>query len=1375
MLDRFVDDPEKLNELPNPETVTEEPKEEGFPGPQGRGRSQVDLSIEANQQIKEDEHDVWWKMPYRVDGEKNLERQGLQDQWYQKYYGATRDEINREYGGFYPGANNPLGNLKNTFQALSVPGLATADFLMDAVGLLPGGAKLDDAWDERTKLDSDLHQGIRRVLSVVIPSIYTGGLTAGALTGLPRAAGLAGKTRNALVAAGAFTAQEAAVIGISDEGEEHNALRVLADFFPGVFGEKGTIPIPDWAKTLDEDSPEVRRKKNMYDTAGLSLLGSTLGAFIKIKGSKKTLDWFEGLDDKALQYKAREILNSANPDKIIRLQEIQTQLSTTTLSNQVRRQLIEEADILKSSLGITENLDDYLRQVEDGAVGESAEAAQRNLRNRDPSDTTFDPDVTPVLKEGENARQSVPPGNVARNMADTTAIKSGASSGDPAPVITEAMRTKGLMVGNTSRDAVLGVAEEARDLGRFNALVDGFRFSSKQMDAAAWSIYESIIGAENMDDLRGIFLKDKDIKNLLMGKVQVEYFNEEQTRAAAFALRDLTDRYLGRHIATSSARIMDTLGREAATMSQAIQELQPFIDDNRAMDLIIDKMQFLLDEYALNKYISGWGLRNKNWFDKVPPKDIDNVVKTLSEEFKSAENAIHAKNLRFTKTLKELAETNPLAMRPLIDAFAESRGDVDTLQKLMKWAAAKVTPMGMLKSPDPKQLNLFARGAWGVRYNNVLSGLSAFRAGIGNTGQLITRPITALIGHGLLGPLDGFEGLKRTFYYNGALFETNRRALHDAFQMMKRAHKDPEVMVKAYRKDFIFKETKDWEILENMRPVWEAEGNWGRIFQYDMAKTLHDMAKAPWLRTGMTGMVFPDVFTYTHLAHWLTRVRAYDDVFSEFGFADWKKIAEAEKRVAKTMFDPNGLPKDKVLQAISGEVALNLDDGLATWINQATTAYPVAKELFMFPRTGSNVVKNAASWTPITLIPGISKYNKILYAGNNVENIAAALAEHGIDMASTPNAMVIYQNLRAEYMGRMAFSGLMSFGLWQYAMGGNIRGNGHYNASRRKKERDQFEYEPKTIKIGDKWVSYKGIIGVEQVLSIVGDMAYYKNDIHAPFLEDWQAKLMWTISASFLNETPLQGMEPLVAALNGDLSAWNRLAANSARGWIPASSALGVLSDAISSTQKDIEGQIHEYVMNRIPILSGQLTDYVDIWTGEPLNDVNNPVLKGLNALNPLKVSEGAEDWRLWLHRTGWTGHSKLNKDSTGSYNYSVEERQLIHKYIGQQKPWKELKKLMKNKKLNEQLDILRTHRGNEAIDKDKLQLKVMDLPVNQLISQIVRKAQKNAEIRLVTENKEVANLILRQRLAKQAMRQGQVPKAIDIQNQTLLEYGGSR
>ena len=1337
----------------------EEENQEKFPGRNNRGTSQIDLSIPENKQAMDDEYNEMWNLPTRIDGQLNQEKVERQNQWYLKYYGMTKDELNRKYGGFYPGANDLFGNLKNTFQGLSTPGLGTVDFGMDAVGMLPGGAALDDKWDEATKLDNPWHQNIRRISSVVIPALYTGNITAGGLQRLPATMPWLQK---ALIGTGAFGLQEAAIIGISDEGEEHNAVRVLSDVFPGVFGEKGMIPFPNWAKTLDDDSPEVRKRKNMLDTGVLSIGGSVLGAFIRIKGGKSSMQWMEPLDDTAKAYKAQEILNASDPDKLIRMQEINTILTTKKVSKQVERQLIDELETLRDGLGGVDNVDDYLREVETSKAAESADAAKRKLANRDPDDTRFDPDITPVTDE---PRQGIPAGNIARNIADTTAIKSGKTTGDPAPIITESMRTKGLMVGSTSRDAVLGVAEEARDLGRFNALVDGFRFTTKQMDAAAWSIYEDIIAAENVGELKELFLKDKDVKNLLVGKFKVEYINEEQARAAAFAMRDLTDRFLGRHIANSSARVMDTLGREATTMSQAIQELQPFIDDGKAMDLIIDKLQFLLDEYALNKYISGWQLRNKNWFDNVPPKDINDVIDTLTKEFQMAENSIHARNLKFTKTLKELAETNPLAMRPLIDAFAESRGEVDTLDKLLKWAADQITPMGLLKSPNPKQMNLFARGAWGIRYNNVLSGLSAFRAGIGNTAQLTLRPITSLLGHGIWGATDGFQGLKRTMYANGAMFETNRRALHDAFQMMKRAHKDPDLMLQAYRKDFVFKEAKDWSILDDMRPVWEARGDYGRIIQYDMAKTMTNLAKHPALRYGMTGMTAPDAFAWTHMAHWLSRTRAYDDVFAEFGFADWAKIAEAEKRVYKEMFTPDGLPSDKVLKALSGEISLNLDDGLATWINEATTAYPITKELFMFPRTGSNVVKNASSWTPISLIPGINKYSKVLYAGDNPTLIEAALKEHGIDMATTPNAQIIYEDLRAQYTGRIAFSSLLTGSLWQYATAGNIRGNGHYNASRRRKERDQFGYEPKTINIGGKWVSYKGIIGVEQVLSIIGDMAYYATDIEKPFLEDWQAKLMWTISASFLNETPLQGMEPLVAAINGDLNAWNRLAANSLRGWIPQSSALGVLSDAISETQKDIQGEMHEYVMNRLPGLSGLLPNQVDFWTGEPLNQNQNLIGKALNAINPLKVNEGAEPWRIWLHKTGWTGHSKLNKDSTGSYTYSTKERELIMKFMGEDKLFKRLQSFMKSKKFNNQLDILRTHRHREAgLDDDRLRLKVMDLPVNQAISALVRESQQRAEIRLATEYPKIANIILLNKAAKNQMRQGNVPKAINIQ-----------
>ena len=193
------------------------------------------------------------------------------------------------------------------------------------------------------------------------------------------------------------------------------------------------------------------------------------------------------------------------------------------------------------------------------------------------------------------------------------------------------------------------------------------------------------------------------------------------------------------------------------------------------------------------------------------------------------------------------------------------------------------------------------------------------------------------------------------------------------------------------------------------------------------------------------------------------------------------------------------------------------------------------------------------------------------------------------------------------------------------------------------------------------------------------------------------------------------------------------------------------------------------------------LPDQVDIWTGEPLNDIDNPWLKGLNAINPMKVSDGAEDWRIWLHRTGWRGHSKLGKNSTGSYTYSTKEREIISGYIGKEKLYKQLQSMMKSGKYDEDLDTLRSHRiTSEPVNEDRVKLDVMQLPVNRLISKMVREAQKRAELRMAIEYPNITNTITLQRLGKEAMRQGKVEDAIRVQqkgetNRKLLEYGGAR
>lgn len=1350
-----------------------------YPAPFGYkfGNSSVDLSIEDNHTTMKDEYNTWWSM-------KGDERDKAQEKFNQKYFGMSTDEVRAAKRTNALEANNPLKRLDNTFQGLSAPGLGLADFVMDAAGtIIPGFNKIDEKYDKATMLDNPMHQGVRRVSSIVLPSIIGGNaiqtqlntrLAGGALFSKPWFTKLAATM-------GAHGLGDATILGLSDVGEDDTLTDTLVQMFPDTFGPKGKLPLPQLFQTTTSDSPGVRKGKNMLESAPFSIIGSVLGAFLDIKGGHKTMDWMIPQDDAAQAYKQLNINMGGDPDKLIRIAEIDELLSlgNKNLSRGMEQQLINEKIALEESLANIDSMDDYYRRYEYLEDVETQAAIERKTANNyeqlELNINGLDPDLNAdVLDDAAKAKQSVPPGNVARNIADTTAIKNGTSKGDPAPIITDSMRRKGLMVGSTSRDAVMGVSEAAREAGRFDAIVDGIRFSAKEMNAAAWGIYTDIIDPnKTVDDIRKLFLIDRDVKNLMLGKFKVEVINEDQARAAAFAMRDLVDRFLGREVTASSGRVMDTLGREAATIAQSITDMAPYIDDNRAMDVVLDKLLFLMDEYALNKYLSGWSLRNKNWFDQMPPRSMEEGIETLLSEFKTAENSIHAKNLKFTKELKRLREVNPDALRPLIDAYAHTKGDVDSLAKLYKWAADQITPLGLLKSPDPKNMNLFAKGAWGVRYNNMLSGISAFRAGVGNGSQLVLRPITAVLGHAIRGDMDN---VLKTLYYNGAVWETNRRALTDAFEMMKKVNQDPTAMLSAFRKDYVFKTDKAWDIMEDVAKLYEKDGNWGRAYQLKTAATLTQMSKMKGLRYGMTAMVFPDVFTNTHNAHYYSRVKAYEDVFSEFGYADWEKIFEAEKIHYNNFFDENGLVKDQVLRSFSGEIQLNLDDGIASYLTEATTAYPILKELLAFPRTASNYVKAALSWTPISLIPGINKYAKTIYA-KSADDIAAALMEHGIDASREPFADAIFKQIQAEYVGRQAFSSMLTATLWGYAMGGNIRGNGHYNASKRNKERDEMGYVPKTIRIGNNWYSFKGLIGIEHILTLMGDLAYYASDMDEHMLENFMSKATWTIGATFLNESPLTMIEPLFDALNGNERAWAQLGAGQTS-WIPASGTLGVLAKAIDSAQKDLAGEVQSFVANRLPGFRNMLPDQIDIWTGNALNDIDNPVLKALNALSPVKVSGTNEPWRVFLRDIRYDGLSMLKMDSTGSYEWKPEDREQINKYIGEQQLFKQVERLMNNKRYQKEIEALRKFRRSKIRRaNDRIKLRTELLPIHQELNMIIREAQKLAEARYLSENPNIEQSIINAQLARQEMKVGNVDEAANIQQRDqktrqLINYG---
>jgi len=1298
--------------------------------------------------------------------------------------------------GFMYGSGDPNATLgedlgqyaQRTLEGLGSAGMGLIDFGMDAIGRIPGAEWIDDAWDAKTKFKNPAFQKIREVSSVLLPSIAVGGASANLTAGMS-----GGAVARGLSVLGINVAGDVAINAISDQSEGETVSTIVKEAAPW-------LPIPDALVVKDTDSPEERRYKNIYESGGISIIGDVMG--YSATGGRGVMNWFKPKNKAAQEFMSSEMMVNVDSATGIKLSEIDTQ----------RMALQQELDMLASSpVGDPEGFVAHLARISelegqikslDSTSGKLTkqyaetgtsdltesplescverqqisrdsqidEVGKGRLMDEPEGVTGVDPMITPnIFPEGSTAALSIPPGNIARNMADTTAIKLGNATGTPAPILSE-RAYHDLSKGDTvSRNIIEDLAEGTRATGDFDADVGGFRYTKAHMSDEAWKIYNDIIGTDKVSNLKNLFLDSRDVKHLLDGRA-IKYVNDVQAEAIGYAMRELTDKYIGQVVTETSARAMDTVGREVADIAEGYKAFPETADLSRVTEMLGDRLSFLMEEYALNKYIAGWALKNQDRWQKFLKEspDKESAIRQITEQFnlKVQEKNLQAQSYR--DMLRTIATERPEAAQPLIDAFALSKGDVDTLDKLMKWSAKQLSPLGLFKSGD-EGLNAFAQGVWSVRYNNMLSGISALKAITGNTISLNLRTSNAFLGTGI-GMLMGKntpDELRKATYVYGSFLQTNKRALGDSWDTFKRTWNngkwgnDATMDFRELARDDLVTNYNPnlWDALADMEQVWEKDGNWGRLMQYRSARLLYDLGNWRWAKYGTNAMISADAFVQTTIASQMARARAWDEI-SGIGYKGAElaqQLAKAEKIAYAESFDAVGNLTDAAAKNASGEVALNLDDETATWLTRGVNKLPILKPFFMFPKTGVNGVKMAMSYTPIATLPGMNRYSKVLWAGDDINKIKDALMDHGIAYDGVPNGMAIFKGLEAEYRGRVAFGGLLSTGMLGYALGGNIRGNGPVNAGERKKLRDNFGWQPKTINVAGKWISYAGYEPLDTILTLVGDLAYYSRDIGSTLTESFIDKLAWTLSATFVNKSWVAGLEPVVSVANGDETAITRFLANEARAAIPMSGALGVVSNAITSSQKDIYNDLIGYVTNRVPGFSSQLPEQIDIYTGKPLNDIDNPVLRALNAVNPVKISEGTEPWRQWLIDSGWDGIQMIRKDSSGNREYTTQEREVLYRYIGEQQLWKQFDKLSKNKKYNDQLDRIRAMRVQGRPSEE---IQTAQSEVYSVMNDIMSQAQKAAEMRMQQDNEPMWRSIQESLTNKNMMRQGRIDDA---------------
>ena len=595
---------------------------------------------------------------------KGSERSAAKEEWMKKYWGSKK----KYYDQFSMyGSSNPIEVLNNTFQRLSAIGQGLPDFTSNVIGTLPGLAGVDNSYDKfMMKVYTNPEtKAIREISSIVLPSIITGNIT----TGLVQKAGYAGhltKLQQFGAGLGINTILDSGIVSVSDQGLGDNYFQKMYESnFMNLFGKDQAFEIREILRTTDQDSAWLRRFKNGLADLPWSFLGNLIGWGIALKATPKgspILGWMEPLDDKAKAFKNSRIMTIADSDSIKRMEELNEALTSGKLSRADEAAAIDELIELEESVGTLKDIDEAL-EIDDAIIAKETDmAAQRKIQNNNgevPDD--FDPDITPgIVDSSRNASPGV--GNVARNMADQAAIRSGRSVGDPNPIITEAaMRVLG--VDEPFRKVVAGIASEKT--GRFNALIDGFKYTNDEMRAASWANYAEIVDPNStIAELRELFAEGRDIKNIFMGRLQVEYMSDEKFKGAMLALRDLLDIYTGKPVTETSANVMTTLGAEIRTASESLEQYKGIIDDDAVLERVIDKIQYLLDETSLSKYISGWSLQNKNWINETPLENLEDAAKTILNGFNREATTIHQKNLRFVNTLRKAKEVRPEVLKP---------------------------------------------------------------------------------------------------------------------------------------------------------------------------------------------------------------------------------------------------------------------------------------------------------------------------------------------------------------------------------------------------------------------------------------------------------------------------------------------------------------------------------------------------------------------------------------------------------------------------------------------------------------------------------------------------------------------------------------
>ena len=602
------------------------------------------------------------------------------------------------------------------------------------------------------------------------------------------------------------------------------------------------------------------------------------------------------------------------------------------------------------------------------------------------------------------------------------------------------------------------------------------------------------------------------------------------------------------------------------------------------------------------------------------------------------------------------------------------------------------------KGKIKKESGLIVKGMGRVMTNSVLSGpKTPMRAILGTGTATFLRPLSMALGAALRG--DG-----ATMRASLASFNAMRESIPEAWTLFTKnlnGYWSGDIATVKTRFNEVTKGDQQW----GMYTDWienSGRATAGDRFAFTVANGIRALNDNKYLTYSTKIMGATDDAFGLLLARAKAKEKAMREAMDLYNTGQITEITpEMLKKSQDDFFsqimDADGNIIDDAALYSKKEATLTSDlHGFAKKLDATFSANPWTKPFLLFARTGMNGLELTAKHTPVFNLL-VEETRDILKATSKDLTL---VTRYGITNAEE------LANAKALVKGRMAIGSSLILMANMHYINGGLTGNGPSNRQQRQTWIDGG-WKPRSIKIGDAWVSYDSFEPFNLILSTIGDIGDHMNQMGPEWTEQQYRKLAVVIMQGLSSKSYLASIQQFVDLFAGREGQMERILASLMNNAVPLSSLRNELGKVFNPYMKELNSGILQSFRNRNLYFEGFAADPVpvkyDLLTGRPIKDWDFPT-RMFNAVSPFNISMDFSPGRKLLFDSGYDLRTTTYSYQGISFKDHPQIRSLFQKAIGEENLQYKLDLLARDPSIIASVKAMEadTWNGNRALDPMK-------------------------------------------------------------------------